>query len=267
MGGAPGFLHHHQVPQFNQQVPPHFHQPQQQAFQGYPGNAFPHGFMPGMMPNQQPMQQQQQPAVRMRVARINLSWMFGALLLAIFVLIQGGPNAYLYSAILITVAFLYMRPRGGAQQGNAAAPNGNDAGGGNGVAGGNGAAGNQLNRDAQRNGNGNGNGNGFDDLEHDPNIGEDVHSVPSILRYDWRHHRGPLGEILGFVCPLLFSLWPSWDPSILGDHPDVIRRRQDAQNPQNNAPPAPAPAPANDAPNTGEHGAPQSPAAPPAVEQ
>jgi hypothetical protein len=47
-----------------------------------------------------------------------------------------------------------------------------------------------------------------------------------MLRYDWRHHTGVVGEVLGFVCPLVFSLWPSWDPSILGDHPDVIRRRQ-----------------------------------------
>lgn len=56
-----------------------------------------------------------------------------------------------------------------------------------------------------------------------------ANNVPSILRYDWRHHRGVVGEILGFFCPLVFSLWPSWDPSVLGDHPDVIRRRREEE--------------------------------------
>jgi len=162
--------------------------------------------------------------------QVNLRYLFGGAILALLVLIQGGPNSYYWSALIMTLAFLYFRPRAARQQqqqpinlnqannnnnNNAQHPNPN-------------ANPNNMNNNPQQNqanANGRQERNGFDDMEHDPHAGN-WDNVPAVLRYDWRHHTGVVGEALGFFCPLVFSLWPSWDPSLLGDHPDLIRRRQ-----------------------------------------
>lgn len=229
--GYPGNMHAAAQQQFQQQAFQNAAAAQQHAAFAHVGNMMhpPHMMMP---PNAHMRR------VRITVPRLNLGWMFGVLLLAIVILIQGGQNAYFYSALLLTVAFLYLRPNanGGANGANANAANANGGAAANGANGANGGA-------AANNG---GNGaprNGFDDLEHDAN-NEDAHAgVPAILRWDWRSHHGVTGEVLGFFCPLLFSLWPSWDPSILGDHPDLVRRRQEEAN--NNAAPGAPGAPAN----------------------
>lgn len=191
------------------------HQQARFAWQGGAG-------APPMMP---PMNGPQPQVHRFQV-QLNLRYMFGLAVLAFLILIQGGPNSYYWSALVLTLAFLYLRPRGrpAQQQQPGANPNNNAAGPGN------------ANQNAN---NGNNNGrqqerNGFDDMEVDPNAAN-WENVPSVLRYDWRHHTGVVGEVLGFFCPLVFSLWPSWDPSLLGDHPDLIRRRQEEQQQQQNA--------------------------------
>lgn len=126
-----------------------------------------------------------------------------------------------YYGLLLAAAYVYMhagRRRNNAPQGQNQ-PNG-------------GGQGNQQPQAQQQNGAA-GNQQGAENAEgaadRDNGNSSDMMNVPRILRYDWRHHRGLLGEVLGFVCPLLFSLWPTWDPSILGDHPDVVHRRQEEQ--------------------------------------
>jgi hypothetical protein len=213
---------------------------------GYPGmfaQPFQWQNQPGMA-GAPGMAGQQPPMIRRYHFRINLRYLFLAVLLFFLIAISGSANSTFYTLILLGAAWLYMRLPGGrrdrpqgagnAQNGAAVPPNQN-----------------QPNAPANQNQNQNQNQNpnraarnGFDDLVEDQAQAEWL-TVPQVLRYDWRVHRGILGEVLGFVCPLIFSLWPSWDPSILGDHPDVIRRRQEEEQRAQAAPENTGPAPAN----------------------
>ena len=253
------------APPYPQQPPVGMHMPMN-GFQGYPGMFPGHPNMQQwqQMPANGQMGQNGNPP-RVHRVHINLRLIFSVIVIAIALLSQGSsPNWYFIVTAAVAYAFMngWFMPRArqpaapnpqqngqanaqaqnqpyrGAADGAAANQNRNPvaapagvpgaaapprgafamdgAGAGGAAAPGAARAADQQNQEHNP---------AFDRLERDPPaLG--ANNVPAMLRYDWRHHTGVVGEVLGFVCPLVFSLWPSWDPSILGDHPDVIRRRQ-----------------------------------------
>lgn len=202
--------------------------PQFGAQHGYPGHYAPGNPMPWPMGYQGGQHPQHHPGRQVRFQlQLNLRYIFLALIGFLIYFVQGGPNSMWYTIILLGVAWQYWRrlgPRNRNPQ-NPQNPNNPQP---------NNPAQNQPQNAQQAPRNPQGeqpeqnfpDQGGFDRLERNNAQGD---SVPAILRYDWRVHHGIAGEILGVICPFFFSLWPTWNPSILGDHPDLIRRRQAEQ--------------------------------------
>lgn len=192
------------------------------GFAGYPG------MYPGQIPQfqwqQVPINAQNVNPPRIHRVQINLRLVFTLIVVGIALLSQSGaPNWYLICTLLAMVAFMngWIPGLGPRAQRPAAAQANNGAAGAAGQGQQAAAQGGAAAQGAPQNAAPNA---AVDDPDREQ-LPPEQH-VPALLRYDWRHHTGVVGEVLGFVCPLVFSLWPSWDPSILGDHPDIVRRQQ-----------------------------------------